>query len=306
MSSTDHEQIDAQIELASALVDRGAEQAAANAFAAARSMCVSLCDANALAQVVDRTVTGFGRERESYRSLIAEQRPGNRRLTILADSLGLPRPDAKVGSFKGADQTYPFLLLERLPTHSVESHCQRYFTTREVLDTLTADPDLGVGDVVIHVGLNDCANRMFLETERLAMDLLPAATKEKVVGFAQRHRKLVLKHLPSYHYVKPDEFRSNLDAIFELLRQRGARRVVVATIILPPIRFWGGTPGIQRNFGLYNAMLMDAAARHGGVLFDLDRHVWSRLGEGVLLADGMHLSHEGHQMFADETAALLQ
>lgn len=307
MTPHDQERIAAQIEEAWALAERGVDDVAALAFAQARAMVVSLADPAECTRVVSATLAGLERERESYRDRIARKRRGDRRLLVLADSLGLPRPDDKGGDDLGAERTYPMLLLDGLPDHSVDSWCQRYFTTRDILDVLHGHPDLGVGaDVLVHIGLNDCANRMFLEPERLALDLLPAATKERIVGFAQRYRRLVLSNLPEYHYVAPHDFAANLSAILELLSRRGARRVVVTTIILPPIRFWGATPGIQRNFGRYNQMLMDAAADHGALLFDADRHIWARQHEGVLLPDGMHLSLAGHRMFADEVAALLR
>ena len=76
----------------------------------------------------DRRPGGSGRARglpSSNRSEAA----GDRQLVVLADSLGLPRPDDKVGPTSGAERTYPMLLLDRLPGHGVNSFCQRYFTT---------------------------------------------------------------------------------------------------------------------------------------------------------------------------------
>lgn len=300
------EEIAAQIDRAFTLAARGAEAAAALSFSLVREMCVSLCDGAALTRRIENNTAGFVRERELYRELIAQLRSGSRELLVLGDSLGLPRPDDKSGPTMGADGTYSTLILDRLPDHGVQSYCQRFFTTRHVLELLQERADLGgSSDVVVHVGLNDCANRIFLEHERISLDLLPPETKEKVVNFGQQHRRLILRNLPSSHYVTPEEFRSNLETVLALLRGRGARRVVLATIVLPPARFWPATPGINRNFGQYNLIMMEVAARHGGLLLDIDRHVWARSQQDVLLPDGMHLSRSGHELFADELAALL-
>ncbi len=307
MNPQDQERIAAQIEQAWELAERGVNDTAALAFAQARAMVVSLAEPTERDRVVGNNVIALGREREQYRDRIAGKRDGVRQLLILGDSLGLPRPDEKTGSDMGAGRTYPMLLLDRLPQHGVDSICQRFFTTRDIVDLLHADPALGVAsDVVLHIGLNDCANRMFLESERLSLDLLSVETKERIVLFAQTYRHLLLSHLPSHHYVTPNRFAANLSAILEVLTQRRARRIVVTTIILPPIRVWPATPGIQRNFGRYNQMLMDMAHAHPStVLFDLDRHVWARQHEDVLLPDGMHLSLAGHELFATEVASLL-
>lgn len=305
MTPEDQARIATQIDEAWSLAERGVADAAALAFAQARAMVVSLADPTDRNRVLAGTLSALVRERESNRERIARWRADGRRLLIFADSLALPRPDDRGGEH-GAERTYPMLLLDLLPNHSVDSYCQRYFTTREVLDLLHGDPKLGVeADVLLHVGLNDCANRMFLEPERLSLELLPPETKERILRFSQKYRALILTNLPGHHYVAPDQFAANVHTILELLAQRRARRVVVATIILPAIQFWTKTPGIQRNFGHYNQMLMDATARHDATLFDVDRHVWARQHEGMLLPDGMHLTLAGHLMFAGEVAALL-
>lgn len=298
-------EIAATIARAFSLAGQGHHESAVWCFASARSMSVSLAEPNELAKRTENHDAPLIREREHYRGLIARQRQSEDRIVVFGDSLGLPRPDMKQGDFDGADGTYPFQLLALRPGWSVDSICQRYFTTRRVLDMLLAEPTLAAGsDVILHVGLNDCADRMFLEEERLALDLLPAEVKAELVRFAQQYRSSIVRFLPGHHYVPPTEFEANVDAILSLLRGR-ARRVVVATAILPPIRFWAGTPGLQANFGRYNLALMDAAARAGACLLDVDRHMWANQHQGALLPDGMHLAASGHQVFAEQAAALL-
>lgn len=305
MSPEDQAEIAATISRAFDLAEQGQREASVWCFATARSMAVSMADPERLAQKIENHDRPLIRERERYRQLIARQRESDDRIIVFGDSLGLPRPDAKHGEYDGADSTFPFMLLAQRPGWSVDSICQRYFTMRRVLDMLLAEPDLGVGaDVILHIGLNDCADRMFLEDERLALALLPPEVKDQMVRFAQLHRRAILAFLPGHHYVPPPEFTAHVDSILALLASR-ARRVVVATIILPPIRFWPATPGLQANFGRYNLSLMDSAARNGAYAFDVDRHMWANQGAGVLLPDGMHLATPGHELFAKEAAALL-
>lgn len=307
MTPDDQQRISAAISEAESLATGRADAGAAQAFALARELVVSLADPAALDRHVANHDAPLVREREQYRTLIAQQRSGERTLLILGDSLGLPRPDDKQGAAAGAERTYPMLFLELLPGHTVDSYCQRYWSTDDIVALLAADREVGAhADVVVHIGLNDCANRMFLERERLALDLVDADVKERIVGFAQKHRRLILAHLPSRHYVDIDRFRANLDTICATLRGRGARRVLLTTVVLPPVRFWPATPGVQANFALYNLTMMQAAQRNGAVLFDLDRLVWAHQHEDVLLADGMHLSHAGHRLFADQASALIR
>ncbi len=305
MTPDDEALISAEIDRAYAFAARGDDGMAAQLFAATRAMCVGLADSKALDKRIRYVHRKAVRERERYREIIAKQRPSGRPLVVFSDSLGLPRLEEMAGPYDGAERTYPFMLIDRLPHHSVNSHCQRYFTSRHVLDLLLGDSTFGVdADVVVHVGLNDAPWRMFSETDRLSLDLLPPDLKDRIVGFAQKYRNLILSELPKYHYVDPPTYQANFDAILETLTHRKAR-VMVTTTILPPVRFWSFTPGLQRNFARYNLILMDAAHRHGATVIDLDRLVWDKQHDGVLLRDGMHLSDAGHELVAEQVASLL-
>ena len=294
-----------EIERAHTMAARGADQVAAQTFALVRGMCVASAGRDELTKRLDAVGKGFTREREKYRTLIASRFATGRPLVVIADSLGLPRLDDTEGEYHGAERTYPYLLGEHFGDRAVDSYCQRYFTTQEVLELLLAEPDLGrSSDVLLHVGLNDCATRMFTEPDRLSLDLLPEKLKSLIVDFAQKYRSVILRELPPCHYVPPDRFSANLDATLALLNERGAR-VVVTTIIMPLVRYWVRTPGIQRNFTNYNLRVMDAAHRHGAALLDMDRLVWDQQHTQVLLADGMHLSVKGHQLLTRFAANLM-
>lgn len=299
-------QIAEAMDRAESLAQAGALRPAVQAFALARALVVDLPEPGVLAAIVARNEKVYREERERHRRAIAARRSSGRGLVIFADSLGLPRPVPR-GAAPQEDRVYPELIADALPDRSISSLCQRFFTTDHVRQELEADPTLGAeGDVLIHVGLNDCANRMFLEQERLALDLLSLELNQRVVEFSRRYRRAILTDLPARHYVAPERFSANLHAILALLRARKAGRVVLATIILPPVRSWPGTPFINLNFASYNLRIMEAARTNGALLFDVDRHIWQAQHLDALLADGMHLASEGHRLFAREALALLR
>lgn len=300
----------AAITEAHAFAEAGQHGPAVQSFALARAMALDLADPKAVQKKVDNALAGYRRERETYRArLAAKVKAQPEKLVVLADSLGLPRPE-EAGQ---PPKTYSWLLQDATAGPAVDSLCQRFFTSDTVLAALEEDPTLGVAsDVVIHVGLNDCANRMYLEPERLALSLLPADVNEQVVEFSRKYRAQILRRLPSRHYVPIDRFRANLDVIANLLIRRGARHIILTTIILPPVRFWPATPGVNANFARYNLEIMQAAARHDVQLLDLDRLVWQDLSSdpkdenSPLLADGMHLSHAGHRLMAKAISDMLR
>lgn len=290
-------EIAASIDAAVAHAEARSLDMAVHQFAYARAQALYYADPAALARKITDEHAIYAREREHYRAMFPPKPGGTHDVLIMADSLGLTRPDDK----DGAQRTYSGLIHDRYPDLSVTSICQRFFTTRDVLDLLIANPDLGWNShFVLHVGLNDCANRMFLENERLALSFLTAATRNKMIEFTRKYRREIILRLPSHHYVSLIQFRQNLLAIIDLLRTRKADKIVLTTIILPPSKSWPGTPGINRNFAAYNLEILNAVHDKDALLLDMDRHVWQAQNRGVLVSDGMHLSDAGHQLFCDK------
>ncbi len=296
-------QVAGTIAYAFAIAQAGKAELAVNAFSLARQIAVSQANPAKLAARVAADVARYRRERDEFRARFkSAQSNSGEQILIVSDSLGLPRLDQPSD---GTGRTYSGLLAGADHARKVTPICQRFFTTDNVLAELQQEETLGrESDVVIHVGLNDCANRMFLTEERLALGLLSPETNKRVVDFARRYRSDILRYLPSRHYVPLEKFRSNLDAITTILKSRGARNIIFATTILPPSKFWAATPGINRGFALYNVEIMDAAHRHDVTLLDVDRIMWENQHRQPLLPDGMHLSDLGHKLFADGVAAL--
>lgn len=309
MTPENRETLQAEITRAETFAAAGHITLAVKSFDLAREMAHVLADPAALRTAIAREKTGLSGERDRYRKINFDHRAGEGRkpLLILGDSLGLPRSDRMAGSYKGAENTYAWMLGYETHGYQPTSICQRYFTTADALSVLAAEPALAqTGTAIIHLGLNDCANRMFLEHERLALSLLKPGLRDQIVGFARQHRRAILRHLPSRHYVDPDAFRRNLDVLVATLRKGGCAKIVLTTVILPPSRSWAGTPGVNANFGRYNQEIMAAAHRNDAILFDLDRLVAEHgIGE-MLIDDGMHLSDAGHTLFTREVIKLLK
>ena len=146
---------------------------------------------------------------------------------------------------------------------------------------------------------------MFLERQRVALDFVPEPVRGRIVVFGQRYRKEILRYLPSLYYTPPDLFVSNLDQVISLAKKRGARRICLVTVILPPLKFWHGTPHMERYFAEFNLRVMTTALKHDIPYLDFDRHIWANLHHNPLNADGMHLSPLGHRLLADELAKIL-
>lgn len=301
-------ELTSEIDQAHRLMETGHAELGTKRFDLARAMATAWANPKALTDVVQKEKSGLRRERDLYRKINFEHGAGTGRspLLIIGDSLGLPRPNRAAGSYKGAEHTYPWMFGYEVHAYQPTSICQRYFTTSDALDALEDDASLSQQDAaIIHLGLNDCANRMFLEEERLALSLLDEALRSKIVGFAQKHRRAILRILPSRHYVSLDRFRHNLAVLCDKLKRGGCQKIILATIILPPARSWAATPGVNANFAAYNEAIMAAVAANGLLLLDLD-HLVSKNIDEMLIEDGMHLSDAGHTLFTREAVKLLK
>lgn len=294
------------LDQAEAMMAKGWKHAGVHLFATARELLVEMPGAEVIDKIVARHEQTLVREREQHRKALTSWMTRGRPVLIMADSLGLPRP-VPAGSPPLEEKVYPVILAEAMPKHPIISICQRYFTTDHVRRELEENPSLGKeADVILHVGLNDCAFRMFRENERLAVEMLPQSLSDRLIDFTRRNRRAILSSLPSRHYVTLEQFRANLDAILLMLRQRNARKIVMATMILSPLRTWAGSPGVNLNFARYNVALMEAGLRYGARVLDFDRHIWLSHHLNVQLDDGIHLTSEGHRLFAREALQLLR
>lgn len=302
---------DAKVELARQLrvahdfAQAGRAALAVAAFEQARRMTVDLCDPDWLAARIADDRRQMHAEREAFRARFASGPNGKGRpLLIFADSLGLPRPECGVTA-ESVKETYAWWLGAGAFDRKVTPICQRFFTTADVLSELLADESLGrEGDTLVHVGLNDCAARMFLPEERLAIGYHDEPIQKSLIGFVRLYRREILQHAPTRHYIGIEEFRANIGAIGQVLKSRGGGKVIFTTIILPPEKFWPASPGINRNFARYNLAIMETAHATGGAIFDADRMMWAAFARSPLLGDGMHLSGYGHQLFANRVSKI--
>lgn len=311
MKAEDLERLTACIETAHALAAQGDREAAVHQFATARILSGSKADQAQLDQEILRQYNICKKERDYYRQDVRAHSTGDPKagngIVILSDSLALPRPYAMETPRRGAEELYPNLLGQIFPDRAVTSIGQRLFTTSDAVQMLEEEPDLGKdASIILHLGLNDAARRMYLERQRISLALLPEPLRMRIVRFGQIYRNDILQHLPALFYTSYDQFVTNLDRVISIARQRRARRIVLLTIIVPPLKTWPGTPHAARYFAEYNLRIMTTALKHDVPYIDFDRHIWANLEKEPLNDDGMHLSSFGHQLLAGELAKVLR
>ncbi len=223
------------------------------------------------------------------------------KITILADSLALPRGEVPY------DGIYPTLLDNRFRcrygAHAprVINRGMRYRTIREVQDEWTEQVELVAADiVVVHVGLVDCAPRVFLHHEHLYIERMRSARLRNVIlGFVNNHRRALIRWRPHRVYVPLPHFVQGVAAIIQRVEHSTVHALILLNIILPTDELEYRSPGFQRNVDLYNDVLASHAGRGKVSLVDVNALIWRHGGPDRLTVDGTHINCEGHRLVAD-------
>lgn len=222
----------------------------------------------------------------------------------MADSLAMPRAGETNVPF---ESTYPYLLEESLRRNPQTSSAividrgMRRRTIEYVLDEWSELVDLRKPDVlVVHVGIVDCAPRVFLRRERQFIEnLKPRFLRDAILKYVHNHRSAIVKFRKKV-YVPPDRFQALLDEIISRTRASSIRSLVLVNIIGPPTEMNSRSPGFAENVRTYNQILQSRANGTDVHLIDLDSLIEGAGGAGKLTVDGIHINEEGHRMLADQ------
>ena len=226
------------------------------------------------------------------------------KIVIMADSLAMAREGETNVSF---ETTYPYLLDQslrcRLGSEAplVIERGMRRRTIEYVLDEWYELVDLRRPEVVVvHVGIVDCAPRVFLRRERQFVEnLRPAFLREAVLSNVHRHRRAIV-NMRKKVYVPADRFNALVGQVVTRAKASRLRSLVFVNIITPPAEMDERSPGFIKNAGIYNQILKSHAQGNGIHLIDLDRMIKEAGGAEQLTVDGIHLNEAGHAMLAQE------
>ena len=226
-----------------------------------------------------------------------------RRLVILGDSLGMAtgvrsvrHPDAVE-----YEESYPYLLRAACPGWDVISCCRRSNRTDKQVrgqdlsdDILLFKPHV----VVVHLGINDCAPRLFGKYAGFIVSNLPSALREPIIEVASSRRAFLTRRFPKV-LVNPTAFAANVTTLLRTIRSTGAYPIVIG-IADTNSENKARSYGYENNIRKYNAILKEGARAYDAAFID----IFSR-GDAILLPDGIHLTGVGTRWLTDEIARLV-
>ena len=227
------------------------------------------------------------------------------KIAILADSLALPRED--VGGDELLEVTYPFLLdqsLRRLFGAAAPIIFERGMRRRTIEYVLAEWNELvelrKPQIVIVHVGVVDCAPRVFLRREAsFVANIRFRWLRDRIFKFTHDHRRRIVQFRRKV-YVPLPRFERLVQQVVEKAREAEVQSLVFINIIRPPDSVEERSPGFQSNVIAYNQVLQGQTKHDFVSLIDLDRMVQDGGGSDALTVDGIHLNERGHILLAQE------
>jgi len=232
------------------------------------------------------------------------------KITILADSLGLPREDVGKEDFFGVTYTYLLdkSLRERFGAGAplVIERGMRRRTIEYVIDDWNEEVELKKPDIlIVHVGVVDCAPRVFLRREHAFVEGLRFNwLRERILKLAHDHRRRIVEARKRV-YVPVPRFERLVEEVVRRAERDHVRLLLFINIISPPDSVEERSPGFQKNVEIYNQVLSKQTKHPHIRLLDLNRIIQTEGGTAELTVDGIHLNERGHLLLLRELEKLV-
>jgi len=154
--------------------------------------------------------------------------------------------------------------------------------------------------VIVHVGIVDCAPRVFLRREAsFVANIRFARLRDRIFKFTHDHRRRIVQFRRRV-YVPLARFERLVQKVVEKAREAEVQSLVFINIIRPPDSVEERSPGFQSNVIAYNQVLQEQTKHPFVSLIDLNRLVHDDGGSDALTVDGIHLNERGHTLLAQE------
>jgi hypothetical protein len=231
------------------------------------------------------------------------------RILLIADSLGLPRPAMPAYDSHAViyDQTYPYLLSTNLKKIEKSGelcfewvmNAERARTMPKALGYWTGEGSLFLPKIVlIHVGIVDCAPRVFTPLEHyLVGKVKPLSLQKSVLNFVSRNRRKRILARPKVYTSLP-KFAEAASDIARGCAEAGVRLGFISIAPTNEVLAYR-SPGIKENIVNYNQVLQNVAHEWGASFIDFYSALSSYSPDEYLLGDGHHLDLQGHVILTD-------
>lgn len=214
----------------------------------------------------------------------------NRRIVFIGDSLAMPRFEIAL------EHTYPYLIGKE-GKNEVISRNKRANTSisqnnaQNILDDVVfLTPDI----VVIHLGIVDCAPRLFTKKQNYLLSKIKILNKY-IIKFFSDNRFFFTKYNPKV-YVNKNEFSINITSLIKKCKKYNVSKIYLLNISDTSLKNKKKSFNFNENIINYNSILDDISKKENIPLIDL----YSCITSEMLLEDGIHLNRLGHRKVFEE------
>ncbi len=200
---------------------------------------------------------------------------------IIGDSLACPREEY------GLHEAYPYRLQEQLgPGFWVVNESKPGNYSAKIADVPIEDADF----LVLHVGIVDCAPRVFSRAESYILGRFRVTSA--LMRWALKHRHFLTRWIRRT-YTSVEDFDTRI-------RQKllGVSNAIILGIPPVPEKLERRSSNFNGNVARYNEVLQRVAEDTGNEFI----HVPSKF----LLDDGIHLNGEGHRYISENVGARIK
>lgn len=230
-------------------------------------------------------------------------------ITVLGDSLAMVRPDCGI-SYK---KTYSYILNKLLCDAGVNSivlnKARRANTivNQTTVGNMSDEVENNNSDYfIIHIGIVDCAPRIFSQRARLFMNLMRALKMgflvNGIIKLAGENRFVLTKYSPKV-YVKKEVFEKKynylIQAIINNIQNTEIRNnIFVLNIADTTIENKRKSYGFEKNIDEYNLIISKIVEKYSPYCQLIDINKMTKLNQFYSLEDGIHITDECHKEIA--------
>ncbi|WP_198034389.1 SGNH/GDSL hydrolase family protein [Dyadobacter tibetensis] len=212
------------------------------------------------------------------------------RIVILGDSLAMPR----IMDGIRFEDTYAYHLAKEFePDFTLYNRAKRANTFAKQAVEWTLNDDFICYNpkiVIIHLGIVDCAPRLFSELQNKVIEMMPAPIRKPIITFFSK-RRLFFTRLFKKVYVDKKCFEAGIRSILTHIDSSKQKTIIVGIAPTNTVNA-NRSYGFEANIMDYNNILKNVAATKENTIF-LD--VRDQINPDIhLLPDGIHLTKEGH------------
>jgi hypothetical protein len=212
-----------------------------------------------------------------------------KRIVIIGDSLAMPRPEEGVEY----EDTYPYLLFKKgyeVINRSRRANDIKIQTIEQNIldDVIYLKPDV----LVIHLGIVDCAPRVFSRTEQRILSLLSAVIRKKIISFFSKRRYFFTK-IRQISYVSPDLYLNSLEKFINQTRNI-AKQIIFIKIKKTNEYNEKRSYQFNKKIEQYNQIIDLLSSKYEITVIDPNEF------KNGLLNDGIHINCQMHHYLANQ------